>query len=64
MKSDEKNLSSFERCKWIRPNTEVCVGIKIITCWVTVEGVWIDNRIYWTLLQLVTTLYTSLPHKD
>jgi hypothetical protein len=31
---------------------------------VTIDGVWISNRIYWTLKQHVTTLYESLSHKD
>jgi hypothetical protein len=30
----------------------------------TIDGVWIGNQIYWTPLQLVTTFYRSLSHKD
>jgi hypothetical protein len=29
----------------------------------TMDGVWIGNRIYWTLTELVITLYKSLCHK-
>jgi hypothetical protein len=31
---------------------------------VTIDGVLIGNRIYWTILQLVTTIYQSLSHTD
>jgi hypothetical protein len=31
---------------------------------VIIHGVWIGNRIYWTLKQLVATLYRSLSHQD
>jgi hypothetical protein len=31
---------------------------------VTIDGVWIGNRIHWTLKQLVTTFYGSLSHTD
>jgi hypothetical protein len=32
--------------------------------WVTIDRVWIGNRIYWTLIQLMTTLYRPLSHRD
>jgi hypothetical protein len=31
---------------------------------VIIDGVWVGNRIYWTLKQLMTTLYKSLSHTD
>jgi hypothetical protein len=30
--------------------------------WLTIEGCWIDDRIYWTVIQRVTTIYNSLLH--
>jgi hypothetical protein len=36
--------------------------VNIITCCMAIDGVWIGNRIYWTILQLVSTLHRSLPH--
>jgi hypothetical protein len=32
--------------------------------WVTVQGVWIGNRINLTLKQLATTIHKSLSHED
>jgi hypothetical protein len=38
--------------------------INVATRWVTINGVWIGNWIYWTVSQLVSTLNRSLPHTD
>jgi hypothetical protein len=42
----------------------VAVIIILSHDWVIIYGFWIDNCIYWALLQLVTTLCTSLSHTD
>jgi hypothetical protein len=37
----------------------------VITWWSDYGQVWIGNEIYWTLIQLTTTVhYKSLSHKD
>jgi hypothetical protein len=39
-------------------------GITLSCDWVTIDRFRTDNRIYWTIVQLVTTLHRSLSHTD
>jgi hypothetical protein len=42
----------------------VCTYCILSRVLVTTDGVWVGSRIYWTLTQLMTTVYKPLSHRD
>jgi hypothetical protein len=55
-----KLYSVVSRALMLQPGNNSLSAVHIVTCLVTRYGVWVGNQIYWTLTQLVTTLYKSV----
>jgi hypothetical protein len=58
-------MCSFKTVRKIKAQWKGCVCLSILSRdRVTIDGIWIGNRIYCTILQLVNTFHRFLSHTD